>query len=89
MQKNITIQSGPQWRKMTAKFAGRCIVCGKSIATGDDIHWSSGYGAKHAACTYLTAAERLAAGAARTTDAQFRRKLAQQAKDEWIDEGYW
>ena len=88
-QTNITIQSGPQWRTMTAKYAGRCSVCGHSIAVGDAIHWSSGYGAKHAACKYLSAAERIAAGIARTsrsTDAAHRRNIAQQQEDEYQDD---
>lgn len=82
----ITLQSGPEWRKMTAKYAGRCCVCGKSIAAGDSIHYSSGYGAKHAACKYLTIKEQLAAGVTRANDTQLRRKLARQAEDEYQDD---
>ena len=88
-QTNITIQSGPQWRTMTAKYTGRCIVCGHGIAAGDAIHWSSGYGAKHAACKYLSAAERIAAGAthaSRANDVQHRRQIARQQEDEYQDD---
>ena len=88
-QTNITIQSGPEWRKMTARYAGRCIVCGHNIAAGDAIHWSSGYGAKHAACKYLTIEERIAAGSARSShghDAAHRRNIAQQQQAEYEDD---
>lgn len=35
---------------ITARFAGKCTVCGGSIAAGDEIEWSKGRGSKHVAC---------------------------------------
>lgn len=35
---------------ITAKFAGHCIVCGKSIAAGEKIEWAKGKGSTHTRC---------------------------------------
>lgn len=98
----ITLQSGPQWRKMTAKYAGRCITCGKSIAVGDAILYASGWGAKHAthtktAKTERSEAQRTADDAAQRQQAyiermravRLRRQNARQADDEWADAHGW
>jgi hypothetical protein len=39
---------------ITAKFAGFCPCCNKSIAVGSKVEWSKGAKARHAACTGTT-----------------------------------
>jgi len=36
------------FKRMAAKFAGKCAGCGGKIAVGDDILWAKGQGARHA-----------------------------------------
>lgn len=36
------------FRKMAAKFSGKCALCGGAIAAGDEILWKKGAGARHA-----------------------------------------
>jgi len=38
------------FKRMAAKFAGKCAGCGSKIAVGDDILWAKGRGARHAEC---------------------------------------
>lgn len=35
---------------ITAKYAGKCSVCGGSFAAGARIEWAKGAGSKHAGC---------------------------------------
>ena len=35
---------------MTARWTGRCGMCGEQISVGDQIEWAKGQGAKHANC---------------------------------------
>lgn len=43
-------------RTMTAKFAGRCRLCGGDIPAGSTIRWEAGHGAMHADATVCEAA---------------------------------
>lgn len=38
------------WVKLTMRFPGRCLECGKPIATGQQGLWSRGVGVKHVQC---------------------------------------
>lgn len=35
---------------ITAKYAGKCSVCGGAIHVGSKIEWAKGAGSKHAGC---------------------------------------
>lgn len=43
----------PEWIRMTAKYAGFCKVCRKTVDEGSPIFWKLGEGSQHEAC-YLT-----------------------------------
>jgi hypothetical protein len=35
---------------ITAKYAGKCRVCGEAIVVGEKIEWSKSGGARHTSC---------------------------------------
>jgi hypothetical protein len=55
---------------ITAKYAGRCSVCGGTIGVGEQIEWSKGEAARHEAC------DRAAAKAARKAARKHARREA-------------
>lgn len=55
---------------ITAKYPGKCSVCGRAFAAGAQIEWSKGAGSKHAAC---------AAGAAPARESTPKTSRAQRA----------
>ena len=48
IQQDIDTPTG--YRRMTARYNGRCEVCGGAISEGEDIYWMKGNGARHANC---------------------------------------
>ena len=44
------------WIKLTMKFPGKCLDCGKPIATGQQGLWSRGVGVKHVQCASSSSA---------------------------------
>lgn len=44
------------WRKISMKFAGKCVVCKKGIPVGDPVLWAKGQGVKHESCGGATQA---------------------------------
>ncbi|MDA7959780.1 MAG: hypothetical protein MPJ08_03505 [Nitrosopumilus sp.] len=41
------------WRRITIKFPGSCVVCGKEVEAGKPGLWAKGEGVKHEDCVTL------------------------------------
>lgn len=48
VQQDIDAPAG--YVRMSARYAGRCEVCGEPIVEREDIYWKRGNGARHARC---------------------------------------